>query len=239
MARDLFSSPGAARRELAALRTRPLNFDPPAAPLATSAEGWRIDDYRQTLPREAPGAPARGGSWEVARRVLADYDFIDPSVVRAAFRLDDPLAGRDMLLELRLWGLRFHVGVRVVGVTDATLVEGGREAAAWGWSYATLEGHFELGQMDYEVRKWLDTGEVEFRIHAFSRIADIPNPVTRLGFRLLGRGKQTQFARRACARMRQRTEHELERAGVPEPGPTRARELDRPADGELAFRPTW
>ena len=55
--------------------------------------------------------------------------------------------------------------------------------------------------MDYEVRKWLDSGEVDFRIHAFSRPAHIPNPVIRLGFRVFGRWVQRRFARHACQRM--------------------------------------
>jgi Domain of unknown function (DUF1990) len=58
-----------------------------------------------------------------------------------------------------------------------------------------------MGQMDYEVRKWLDSGEVDFRIHAFSRPAHIPNPVIRLGFRVFGRWVQRRFARHACQRM--------------------------------------
>jgi hypothetical protein len=58
-----------------------------------------------------------------------------------------------------------------------------------------------MGQIDYEVWKWLDTGEVEFRISAFSRAAHIPNPIVRLGFRVFGRREQVRFARRACERM--------------------------------------
>jgi hypothetical protein len=55
--------------------------------------------------------------------------------------------------------------------------------------------------MDYQVWKWLDTGDVEFRIHVVSRPAQIPNPIIRWGFRLLGRREQVRFARRACERM--------------------------------------
>ncbi|HLL87436.1 MAG TPA: DUF1990 family protein [Thermoleophilaceae bacterium] len=223
MARDLFADPGRSARELAELSTRRLNLDPEAAQPASRAEGWRIDDYRQALPREPAGPPVAGGSWEVACALLLDYDFVDPSIVRAAFRPVDPLDGRDMLLELRLWGLRFHVGVRVVAVRDGRVANEGRGAAVWGWSYATLDGHFEVGRMDYEVRKWLDTGEVEFRIHAFSRVAHIPNLLVRLGFRVFGRRKQTQFARRACERMRRRTE----------------RAIARPPEGGVVLRPTW
>ena len=55
--------------------------------------------------------------------------------------------------------------------------------------------------MDYQVWKWADSGEVEFRIHVVSRPASIPNPIVRLGFRLFGRREQVRFARRACERI--------------------------------------
>jgi Domain of unknown function (DUF1990) len=77
----------------------------------------------------------------------------------------------------------------------------GREVRVWGWSYATLQGHLETGQMDYEVWKWLDIGAVEFRIHVVSRASRIGNPIIRLGFRLFGRREQIRFAKRACERM--------------------------------------
>jgi uncharacterized protein (UPF0548 family) len=204
VARDLFSEPSEAARELTDLRRKGLNFRVPSR-RPSSEEGWRIDDYRQPLPPEGPGPPVPGGPWELARRLLRDYDFVDPAIVRALYHGRDPLEGRDMLLELRIWGLRFYVGVRVGQVVDAVVKEHGRPAKVWGWNYRTLEGHFESGQMDYEVRKWLDSGEVEFRIHAYSRAAYIPNPIVRWGFWLLGRRKQTQFGRRACERMRQLT----------------------------------
>ena len=210
MARDLVAHPHEAGRELDGLRSRGLHFSPTRR-RPSPEEGWRIDDYRQVLPPEEPGEPEAWGSWDVARRILRDYDFVDPSLARTLYRSGDRLEGRDMLLELRLWGLRFHAGVRVGKVSDATLTEEGRRARVGGWDCRTLEGHFEAGQMDYEVRKWLDTGEVEFRIHAYSRTAHIANPVLRVGFSLLGRRKQTQFARHACKRMRRLTERELER----------------------------
>ena len=71
----------------------------------------------------------------------------------------------------------------------------------YGWNYRTLEGHLERGQMDQEVRKWLDTGEVEFHIHAFSQPSSDPSPIVRLGFRVFGRHTQVKFYRRACRRM--------------------------------------
>ncbi len=228
MARNLFSDRGKATRALDELSRRSLNYDVAHTEGFTVEGGWRIDDYRQPLPAEQPGPPAADGPWAAARGLLRDYEFIDPSMVRALFRSDEPLEGRNMLLELRFGGLRFHVGVRVAQVTDGTRKEDGRHAAVWGWSYRTLEGHLEAGQMDYEVRKWLDTGAVEFGIHAYSRAADIPNRVVSLGFHLFGRREQTRFARNACERMRRLAEGEL--AGGYGP-----RAADR---GGLVVRPT-
>jgi len=190
-----------ARGALAALADRGFNFDPDQAERFTTANGWHVDDYAQPLPPEPPGPPVPGGSFEVARRLMRDYEFADPAIVRAVYATDSPLDRRDMLLEGRFWGLRFHFGVRVGGLVDEELAVDGRRLRRWGWNYRTLQGHLEMGQMDYEVGKWLDSGEVEFRIHAVSRPAHIPNPVIRLGFRLFGRRVQRRFARHACRRM--------------------------------------
>ncbi len=132
---------------------------------------------------------------------MRDYAFADPAIVRAVYLRDSPLEGRDLLLEVRFWGLRFSFGVRVGRVIDETRDVGGREVRVWGWNYATLRGHLEMGQMDYEVWKWLGTGAVEFRVHVVSRSSRIGNPIIRLGFRLFGRREQVRFAERACERM--------------------------------------
>jgi uncharacterized protein (UPF0548 family) len=189
------------RRALAALADKDFNFDPDQAEHFTTANGWHVDDYIQPLPPEPAGPPAPVGSFEVARRLMADYAFADPAIVRAVYAPESPLDRRDMLLEGRFWGLRFHFGVRVSGLVDEETAVDGRRLRRWGWNYRTLQGHLEMGQMDYEVGKWLDSGEVEFRIHVVSRPAHIPNPVIRLGFRLFGRRVQRRFARHACQRM--------------------------------------
>ena len=80
----------------------------------------------------------------------------------------------------------------------------------FGWDYSTLEGHFEQGRIHYEVWKWLDTGDVEFRLHAFSRVADSGPLILRLGYLVVGRRHQLAFYRRACNRMRRLTQGELE-----------------------------
>jgi uncharacterized protein (UPF0548 family) len=183
----------------AALRDAPVNFE-----VLGDGNGWKVDDYCQPLPAERPGPPEPGGTWARAKRLMEDYEFADPAIVRATYEPDSPLPGRDMLLEARFLGLRFRFGVRVSDVTDDQRDEDGRPVRVWGWSYRTLKGHLETGQMDFEVWKWLDDGAVEFRIHVVSRPARIPNPLIRLGFRLFGRREQVRFARRALARMADR-----------------------------------
>jgi uncharacterized protein (UPF0548 family) len=188
-------------RALHRLKSKPLNFDSSRLPELISAGGWHVDDLRQPLTREPPGEPVPGGAWEQARQVMVDYQAADPAMVRATYDARAPLAGRDMLLEVRFAFLRFHAGVRVGEVYEDDRFEGGRRARIFGWNYRTLAGHFEQGEMAYEVWKWTDTGDVEFHIHATSRVAQSGNPILRLGFRLIGRPLQLRFYRNACTRM--------------------------------------
>jgi uncharacterized protein (UPF0548 family) len=190
-----------AQRALADLAGRPLNFAPSDIAQATPQDGWQIDDYRQPLPAEPPGAPAADASFAAAQRLMTDYAFADPAIVRAVYDPAQGLAQRNMLLALRFGPLRLFVGCRVGAITDATRTVGGRPVQVWGWSYGTLAGHVERGQMDFAVWKWLDDGAVEFRIHVVSRRAPVRNPFIRLGVRLVGRREQVRFARRACERM--------------------------------------
>ncbi|MDQ3875541.1 MAG: DUF1990 domain-containing protein [Actinomycetota bacterium] len=212
----------AARAALDELHDSALNFDLSERDGVTAARGWKVDEYRQRLPAETPGHVVSGGSWETARRLLRDYEFADPTVIRAVYHPERPLEGREMLLEARFYGLRFHFGVRVGGVIDETRDVEGRKVRVWGWNYRTLQGHLEMGQMDYEVWKWLDSGEVEFRIRRYSKPARIANPLVRLGFHLFGRREQVRFARSACERMARLTEAALEEGAQPPPVPLAA-----------------
>ncbi len=71
----------------------------------------------------------------------------------------------------------------------------------FGWSYRTLEGHVEQGQMDWEVRKWVDTGAVDFHVRAVSRPAAIANPIIRIGFWFLRRHERAVFLNSTDRRM--------------------------------------
>lgn len=235
-------NPREIQRRLASLARTPVNFDPGALDLDNPPEGWHVDARCQTLPSEPPGDPEPEGSWEIARRLIQGYEFADPSIVRAHYDRHAPLQGRTMLLELRALNLvSVHVGVRVVHVYDEVRVCDGHEARVFGWAYRTLEGHVEMGQMDWQVWKWRHDGEVQFRVHAVSRPASIANPVIRLGFRLLRDHERELFLASTETRMRSLTELALgrERAGdaVREASPQlTARRLspDDPAHERLA-----
>jgi uncharacterized protein (UPF0548 family) len=192
---------------LAELAQKPLNFDLASLAGASPRSGWTITELCQSLPAEPPGMPVEQGSWEIARRLMSGYEFADPSIVRAYYDPAVPLEQRDMLLKLQAFGVaHVFVGVRVGEVFERTRELGGRSVLTWGWNYRTLEGHVEMGQMDWEVWKWLDDGHVEFRVHAVSRPARIPNPIIRLGFHLLRGREREAFLHSTKQRMRTFTE---------------------------------
>jgi uncharacterized protein (UPF0548 family) len=207
-------SSGVARR-LAALADKALNFDPAALRDASPAGGWEITDVCQRLPDEPPGPPVDGGSWQIARRLMRGYEFADPSIVRAYYDPQVPLERRDMLLKLQALG-RVHLfaGVRVGDVYEQTREREGGLVHVWGWNYRTLAGHVEMGQMDWEVWKWIANGRVEFRVHAVSRPARIPNPIVRIGFHILRGRERRAFLDSTRERMRTFTELSLERKGA-------------------------
>jgi uncharacterized protein (UPF0548 family) len=199
-----------ARRRLAELAQKRVNFDATRIAEYARSTAWHVDDLVEPLPHEPTGPPVHAGTWEVARRLTVDYQLADPSVVRAIYARDAPLEGRDMLLQIRFLGLRFSVGVRVGEVYEAVRELDGRHAQVFGWAYRTLEGHFEQGEMHYQIWKWLDTGDVEFRIHAVSKAAERGPWALRTGFRALGRARQLRFYHQTCRRVRRLVEAELE-----------------------------
>jgi uncharacterized protein (UPF0548 family) len=197
---------GEATSELADLHRLKQNYTLDEAP--TAAGGWTLDDYVQRLPK---------GSFEVAKEFVRNYEFADPAIIKAVWLPDSPLQERDMQLEGRFLFLRFLIGVRVNRVVDEERVVDGRPQRAWGWCYTTLQGHFEAGEMCYEVEQWLDTDEVQFHVHRFVRTGQIPNPLIRLGWRTFGRFMQVLFVRRSMARMKRLVETAMTRqdASVP------------------------
>ena len=189
-----FSLLGQARRDLAELHELEQNYE--LSGPATEEAGWTVDQYAQRLPR---------GSFEVAKRLLRDYEFADPAIIKAVWLPDSPLDQRDMLLEGRFLFLRFVLAVRVNKVLDEVTDAGER---TWGWCYTTLQGHFEAGEMCYRVEEDAD-GNVCFKVNRFVRTGRIPNLVIRLGWMTFGRFMQVLFVRRSMARMKRLVETEL------------------------------
>lgn len=197
------------RARLDAYRAAKVNYDydPARVHEYTAATGWRLDDYAADLPSEAPGPPVPGGTWERARVVLTAYQFPPPDLLTGIFPPDQPLADRVMLLRAQFLGFSFWFGVRVSGVIDEERTPDKASAPAaervWGYSYHTLAGHFEKGEITFSVHKTLATGKVTVRIHAYSQPDRIANPFYRLGFRLFGRMLQRRFARESLRRIQQ------------------------------------
>ena len=187
---------------LADLQHRDINYDPARAPGSGQPAGhWHIDAGSAVIGHESPGPPEPGGPWETACHLVGGYEFADGPILRAVYRNDQELLGRDMLLEGRFCGLRFYLGVRVTGVIDETRDGDAGPERVWGWCYQTLQGHLEQGRLSYEVIKNERTGQVVFRIAGYSRPADIPGPLVRWGFRLFGRRAQERFYRNVQKRM--------------------------------------
>ncbi|NDZ82868.1 DUF1990 family protein [Streptomyces sp. SID10853] len=207
---------------LRSLAGRTVNYSLPAGRTPARGEGWHVDSLRRPLAREGPGDPEPGGAWDIACRLVRDYQFPEPGILRALYRRDDALLGRNILLEGRFLGLRFDMGVRITSVTDDLRGTGESAQRVWGWGYRTLQGHLEEGELHYQVIKYPHTGAVEFLITGYSRRAPIRNPVVRAGFVLFGRMTQRRFYRASANRLHRLTQAELHGAPPARPQPSPA-----------------
>ena len=174
-----------------------------------AAAGWNVDAREIGLPPEAPGPPEADASFAMARHILTAYSFPPPRLIRGRFDPAAPLDGRAMLLTATFLWMHFELPVRVSRVIDET--RRGEEDAetAWGYSYQTLAGHIERGEITFEIIKTIATGAVRFRIHSFSQTGHIANPVYRLGFRVVGRRLQARFAVQSLRNMQQQVTRAL------------------------------
>lgn len=218
---------------LDALREARFNLDLDRSHEYTEAAGWTLDTHEAELVPEPPGPPLPPddlrASWAVACALVRDYAFPDPTLITGIFSPDEPLPGRPMLLRARFLGVTFWFGVRVGDEIDTVRATDARPVHVYGFDYATLEGHFEMGQITFEVRKEERTGRVSFHIDAFSKPDRIRNPFYRIGFKLFGRRLQLRFARSAIERMQRFVREEMEaRAAGAEPPDHETVEPQRP-----------
>jgi len=167
-----------------------------------AAEGWNVHAREIALPPEMPGAPEERGAFVLATEILRAYAFTPRRLIRGSFDPDAPLLDRPMLLTAQFLWMRFELGVRVNRVIDETRVVDGENEYVWGYSYHTLAGHLERGEITFEIAKRLRTGAVAFRVHSFSQTGHIANWFYRIGFWLVGRRLQQHFAERSLTNMR-------------------------------------
>lgn len=220
------------RQQIEALGERKANFDLEREHEKTEAFGWRVDSYVAELPPEPPGDPLPHGSWQIAREVIANYEFPDPRLITGIYVPDGPLEGRAMLLRGRFLFFTFYFGVRVGRVIDETREVEGHPARVWGFAYHTLEGHFEMGQATFTIWKHLDTGRIEFRFNAYSKTAHIKNIFYRIGFKLFGRTLQKRFAQQIQVRMQRIVSERLAAARTAMPEPVVEAPAVKPLAGE-------
>lgn len=194
------------RPQLEELSKRKVNYDLERVHEYTVQNGWNIDSYTAELPPESPGAPEQGGPWKIAQDVLINYEFPDPNILTGFFSPDDDLLQRVMLLKAKFWWFTFEFGVRISRVIDEVRQTENGPARVWGYSYQTLEGHWEMGEITFEIFKYEQSGSVEFHINAYSKTGHIPNIFYRIGFAIFGRNLQVKFSKRALERMQELVE---------------------------------
>jgi uncharacterized protein (UPF0548 family) len=183
---------------LARMRERPVNFDTPIEQMVPE-HGWTVDGSCDCLGQEAPGPPVPDGIFERAKKGISNYDFSDPRIVQGHFDPAAPLIGRDILLEIKVLGLRFLSGARVHSVRDET----NEKESIFGYRYDTLQGHIERGYEWFLLTKDHQTGEVWFKIEAHWRLGDFPNWWSRLGFHLIGERCRVLWRHRAPQRLKE------------------------------------
>jgi uncharacterized protein (UPF0548 family) len=184
------------RERFAVIENAPRNWgDGIGIDALTPEHGFRYHHSTAIVGREPPGSPERGGTFERAVQLVADYEFSDPRIVTAHFDATKPLLGRRMLLQLSVLGLRYLVGT-VVGAVH-------RDEDSFGFRYDTLAGHIESGAEWFFLMKDRQTGDIRFQIEAAWREGDFPNLWSEVGFALVGRRYQRAWHRLAHLRMRE------------------------------------
>jgi len=194
--------------ELTELQERGFNYE--VESYSPDDPSWLHDSYVTTVGNESPGPPEDGGLFMTAKRIVSEYRFPDPGRVTGEFDRAAPLDGRNMLLSAQFLGVRVQFAVRVVDVIDREVRRDGETCTEWGYAYRTLDGHWEVGQMTFLLRKNCESGEVTFLINAYSQTSRIPNPLHRFGFWLMGRKVQMNFAKRCLQRLVRLTNDETD-----------------------------
>ena len=175
-----------------------------------AATGWNVDAREVPLPPESPGEPLPDASFAAACTILTQYSFPPPRLIRGRFDPTAPLDGRAMLLTATYLWMTFELPVRVSRVIDSRRNAAEGMEHVWGYSYQTLAGHLERGEITFEIIKTLRSGHVRFRIASFSQTNHIANLIHRIGFRFVGRRLQARFAVESLHNMQRLVLHALD-----------------------------
>ena len=180
-------SPRGLRSRLQAVDAAETNFDCVEQEM-TSEHGWRHYSSEAVIGRDREG----GLLLERARMALVNYQFSDPAIVVAHFDPASALLMRRMLLEIKIFGLRYLCPAVVSQVRD--------EPGVYGFRYDTLTGHIERG-VEWFLLTEDDRGDIRFRIEARWQHGDLPNWWSCAGFAVLAARYQREWHRRAHQRM--------------------------------------
>lgn len=183
---------------LNALSRMDINF-PLSGPESQEGKNWRRYYSESIIAREKPGPPEENGSFFLAWKAITEYQFSDPGIVVGHFRPKDPLEKRNILLEIKVLGLKYLCGARIGKVQQKT----SENETQHGFRYDTLENHIEVGSEWFFLTKKHDTGEIWFRISASWRAGNFPNWWSRVGFELVGHKYQLAWHRLAYLRLRE------------------------------------
>ena len=180
-------STAALRARLEALAAKTPNLDAVEEEM-TGDRGWHHYQSDAVIAR-GTDVDAR---FARAKTALATYQFSDPSIVVAHFDPEAPLHLRRLLLEIKVWGLRYLCPAVVSRVRD--------EADLFAFRYDTLDGHIEQG-LEWFVLTKEASGDIRFRIEGRWMRGEFPNWWSRVGFMLLGGFYQRRWHRRAHQRL--------------------------------------
>jgi uncharacterized protein (UPF0548 family) len=154
----------------------------------TGEHGWHHYHSEAVIANEVEG----NDRFARARLALANYQFSDPGIVVAHFEPTTPLLLRRILLEIKVFGLRYLCPAIVSQVRN--------EGSSYGFRYDTLEGHIEKGVEWFLLTK-NERGEIRFRIEARWKRGDFPNWWSRIGFMVVSGYYQRRWHREAHRRM--------------------------------------
>ena len=181
-------SSAALKTRMEALPGKSVNFDEADEEAMTRERGWHHYHSEAVI---ASGADV-DQRFERAKTALATYQFSDPAIVVAHFDPAAPLLNRRLLLEIKIWGLRYLCPAVVSTVRD--------EGDLFAFRYDTLDGHIEKG-VEWFVLSKSESGDIRFRIEARWRLGEFPNWWSRLGFILVSDFYQRRWHRHAHQRL--------------------------------------